>query len=359
MLPYLICILLSVGIFHISYRYKFDTIALRITHVIAALPLVTLTGFKYIKVGTDTGSYVFYFEKIKNFQDVLDISSTHGEFGFWFLNYLGRLMTEQYFIIFLLSSVMVTACYFYTINRFNLKTLSFVCLLFIGPYFFQLNGVRQAITIAIFSISVIFIIEKKPIPYLISIIIGFLFHKSMIVCLPLYFLFKDDITPKKVGVILFAFVVLLLGFEKFISIAASVDDRYKSYGDKQNAVGGALVSSVNFLWLGWFIICRLWHKATLATRTYDVLLMLYLLGVMVSALSIILRIDPSGFLRMSIYFIQLNVFLIPMTILSFQDRAIRLIVTVAVLVFMFMYFYLTTSTFSNLVPYHFYGYTPY
>jgi hypothetical protein len=355
MLPYLIAIALSVSIYFISYRYKMTHNAMLFTQGLAAIPLIVITGFKYIKVGTDTGSYVFYFNKIHSFADVLAITQSHGEFGYWFLTYLGRLLTDSYFIIFLLSSLIITPCYLYALKRFNLRTLSFICLLLIGPYFFQLNGMRQAIAIAIFSISVLFIIDKKPIAFLASIFIGFLFHKSMIICLPLYFLFKDDIKPRKVALILFVFVVLLLSFEKFVSIAASVDERYATYADKKDTVGGAVVSTVNILLLFWFVLCRFWHKSVLASRPFDILLTLYLLGVMVSALSIILQIDPSGFLRMSIYFIQLNVFLIPMTIFSFKDSGTRYFLMMAAIVVMFMYFYLTTSTFSNLVPYRFYG----
>lgn len=355
MLPYLIAIILSVSVYFVSYRFKFGAVAIRVTHLVAAIPLMVITGYKYIKVGTDTGSYVFYFNKVQVFSDAVALGKSHGEWGYWFLTYFGRLITDSYFIIFLLCTLIITPCYLYSLQRFNLRTLSFISLLLIGPYFFQLNGMRQAIAISIFSISVIFIIEKKPIQFLISIFIGFLFHKSMIICLPLYYLFKDEITPKKVGLIIFVFVALILSFEKFISIAASVDERYSSYGDKKDTVGGAVVISVNIILFGWFVLCRFWHKSMLATRPFDVLLTLYLLGVMVSLLSMILQIDPSGFLRISIYFIQLNMFLIPMSIFSFRDSGTRYLIIVGAVAVMFMYFYLTTSTFSNLVPYRFYG----
>ena len=37
---------------------------------------------------------------------------------------------------------------------------------------------------------VIFLIKKQPLRYISSIFIGFLFHKSIIICLPLYYIFK-------------------------------------------------------------------------------------------------------------------------------------------------------------------------
>ena len=353
MLPYFIAILTSISVFFVGYRFKFNDFALIVTMVIASLPLIILTGFKHIKVGTDTGSYIFYFNKIVSFKDALDIASTNGEIGFWLLNSIGHLITDDYFIIFTLSAIIIACCYFYALAIFNYKTLSLATLLLIGPYFFQLNGTRQAIAIAIFAVSVIFIIKKQPIRYIISIFVGFLFHKSIIICLPLYLIFRKDIKPKKVAVIILAFIIVLVFFQTFINFAASIDDRYSSYGDRTESHGGVVVSMFNILLFGWFIVCRNTNHAILGTRTFDTLLTLYLIGVLISLLSIVLKVDPSGFLRMSLYFIQMNIFLLPMTICSFRDTNTRIILIIAGSLLMTLYFYMTTSAFSNLTPYRF------
>jgi hypothetical protein len=231
--------------------------------------------------------------------------------------------------------------------------LSLATLLLIGPYFFQLNGTRQAIAIAVFAVSVIFIVKKQPIRYIASIFFGFLFHKSIIICLPLYFIFKDDIKPKKIAVIVLLFIIVLVFFQTFINFAASIDDRYSSYGDQKETHGGVVVSMFNILLFCWFVLCRNINKGILGTRTFDILLTLYLMGVLISLLSIVLKVDPSGFLRMSLYFIQMNIFLLPMTIYSFRDDTTRIVLIIAGTLLMTLYFYMTTSTFSNLTPYRF------
>ncbi|NQZ23890.1 MAG: EpsG family protein [Colwellia sp.] len=353
MLPYIIANIISLSFFHVGYRFKFNSIALFGVFLLSAIPLIIITSFKYIKVGTDTVSYVYYFDKINSIDATLSIIDEQGEAGFWYMNYLGHLISHDYFIIFLLSSLIITGCYFYCLKSFNLKTLSLFTLLFIGPYYFQINGTRQGIAIAIFSISVIFIIKKQPIRYILSIFIGFLFHKSIIICLPLYFIFKGEIKPRKIAVIIFGFLIVIIFFQSFINFASSVDDRYSSYGDQQDSHGGLVVSTFNIILFCWFILCRVINIKTLNTRTFDILLSLYLLGTLVSLLSIILKIDPSGFLRMSIYFIQMNIFLLPMTIMSFRDDSTRYIITFCIVVLMTLYFYLTTTAFSNLTPYRF------
>lgn len=353
MLPYFIANILSITFLYIGYHFKFNTKALKAILALSALPLILIAGFKHIKVGTDTASYVHFFNKIQSFNDVISVAEEQGEIGFWLLNYLGHFIADNHYIVFLLSAAIISGCYFYSIKAFNLKTLSLFTLLFIGPYYFQLNGTRQAIAIAIFSISVIFILRKQFLYYLLSILLGFLFHKSMILCLPLYFLFIGDIKPRKVAAIMLLFIILLVFFESFINIAADIDPRYSTYGNKQDQRGGLVVSSFNILLFFWFIICRNVNKQILATRTFDSLLILYLLGALISVLAMVLGVDPSGFLRMSIYFVQMSTFLLPMTILSFRDRNTRYIITFAAVILMTAYFYLTTSTFSNLTPYRF------
>jgi hypothetical protein len=352
-IPYFIANIISLIFIYIGYRFKFNRIALTSVFVFSAIPLIIITSFKYIKIGTDTESYVHYFDKLYSWSATLSIIDKQGEAGFWLMNYLGHFISHDYFIIFLLSSLIITACYFYSIKVFNLKTLSLFTLLFIGPYYFQLNGTRQAIAIAIFSISVIFIIKKQPLRYIVSIFIGFLFHKSIIICLPLYFMFKGEIKPRKIAVIIFIFLIVVVFFQSFINFASSLDDRYSSYGDQQDSHGGLVVSTFNISLFCWFILCRVVNIKALANRKFDILLSLYFLGTLVSLLSILLKIDPSGFLRMSIYFIQMNIFLLPMTILSFRDHSTRYIITFFAVLLMTVYFYLTTNAFSNLTPYRF------
>lgn len=353
MLPYFVANLLTIFFVFIGYRFKFNDISLKTMFVLSALPLIVLAGLKHRKVGTDTGTYIGYFDRTKTLPDFFQRVAEQGEPGYWFLNLLGHQFTNNYFILFTFSAIIITACYLYCIKVFNLKTLSLAALLLIGPYYTQLNGNRQAIAVAIFAVSVIFILRKQPLRFIMSIFIGCLFHKSIIICLPLYYMFKGEITTRKVMVIIFLFMILLVFFQLFISIASSVDSRYSSYGIQQETRGGVVVSVFNILLLIWFVFCRRINSKTLATKTYDTLLVIYLLGALISILSVTLGVDPSGFLRMSWYFIQMNVFLLPMTILSFKDFDTRYVITFIAALLMTLYFFLTTSAFSNLVPYRF------
>ncbi|MAG75806.1 MAG: hypothetical protein CL811_03505 [Colwelliaceae bacterium] len=353
MLPYFFANFLALALFYAGYKQKLSDNARYLFLLLCAIPLIVIAGFKFRKIGTDSGTYVYFFDNIVTFKDAFKMAQEHGEVGYWSLSAIGHLWTDNYYALFTLTACIVTACYLYVIKQFNLKTLSFFTLLFIGPFYFQLNGNRQAISIAIFAISTLFIIKEQPIKYLVSIAIGFLFHKSMILCLPLYFMFRGNIKPRKIALILFAFVVFIVFFQTFISIASGIDSRYSGYGTKRSESGGVLVSMFNIVLFAWFFMVRMTNTRALANRRFDVLLALNFLGVLVSIISIILRIDPSGFLRLSVYFTQLNMFLLPMTIMSFRDTQTRLILIFAGCALMMAYFFMTMSTFSNLTPYRF------
>lgn len=353
MLPYISAVFLSALIFNVAYKFKFNQFARFFTYLLASLPLIAITAFKNITIGTDTVTYVYFFQKTNSLMQMLHFSQETGEIGFWAMNLLGHFFSNDYFILYLIITLIVTSCYLYSIKTFKLGTLSFITLLLIGPYFFQMNGTRQAVAIAIFSVSVIFIIKKQLFFYIISILIGVLFHKSMIVCLPLYFIFIGEIKARKVAAILVIFILFLVFFQSFINIASDIDFRYSNYGTKRDSAGGVVVSSFNIILLAWFVLCRKINAHILGTKTYDTLLVLYLLGSLISILSIVLGIDPSGFLRLSLYFIQMNMFLLPMTILSFRDDITRYIITFFAILLMTLYFYMTTSAFSHLTPYRF------
>jgi len=353
MLTYLVAIFVATLFVFVSEQFNFNRYAKTVTYWLAFIPLIIITAFKYRKVGTDTGTYIFYFEKLTTFESVIDMHTLHGEGAFWFLNFLGHTFTDNYFIIFLFSSLIVSTCYLIVVKHFKLGTLSFLTLLLIGPYFFQLNGNRQAITIALFAVAVIFILEKKPWHYLLVIFVGFFFHKSMIICLPIYYIFRNEIKPGKLVFIIVSFLVLLVFFDSFVNAASGVDSRYSTYAERQNNYGGAIVSLFNLALFGWFLLVRHANPKALPLRTFDTMLAIYFLGILICLLSLILKINPSGFLRMSIYFIQMNMFLLPMTIYSFRIISTRTILIISMVPLMLLYFYMTTSAFSNLVPYRF------
>ena len=108
--------------------------------------------------------------------------------------------------IFVISSFIINLFVFKAINSLSkdtkLSTYIYICSTF---YFFGMNGIRQAISMALFYYSLKFLSEKKCIKYYIVNIIGCLFHQSALLFLPIYFIVNHRF-KKKTNYIIIAII---------------------------------------------------------------------------------------------------------------------------------------------------------
>ena len=106
--------------------------------------------------------------------------------------------------------------------------------LFLG---FSLNGIRQAVAIFVIFYSYRFICTKNIFKYILFVFIASLFHRSALLCLPLYLFAKlEKILDVKVQLLIF-FTLLILGeslYSFVVSLFAgfAVDLQYESQFEK-------------------------------------------------------------------------------------------------------------------------------
>ena len=89
---------------------------------------------------------------------------------------------------------------------------------------FSLNVVRQAVAIFIVFYAYKYICDKKLFKYILFIIIASLFHRSAILCLPLYFIGKfENILNVKIQLLIFIVLLLFGGhlYALFLSFFSS------------------------------------------------------------------------------------------------------------------------------------------
>lgn len=141
---------------------------------------VLLIGLRSPKVGMDSQDYADYYSA--------GYDDGYLEIGY---EWLSRLLFNNGFTytgLFLVVAFITV--FFITLSIINKKGNDYsvsALLLYTLTYGFLINGMRQGISCAIFLYSAKFILEKKPIPYVISIIIASLFHTSALILLPFYF----------------------------------------------------------------------------------------------------------------------------------------------------------------------------
>ena len=210
-----------------------------------------IAAFRDVSVGNDTLEYVRVFNNIKGISQLYNnIQITRFEYGYVFLNSIIKTFTDNYTILL----AMVSAFYLYSVWRFINKYsesiwLSTFLFYILGNYFLIFNLLRQCIAISFFLIAIDFIIEKKPIKYVITIIFASLFHTTSIILLPVYFIRRWNINYK---VIMVYFIVTLMGvieFDNIINIIIKILPQYSHYflNSKYSLGGIKLASIVNCL----------------------------------------------------------------------------------------------------------------
>lgn len=175
--------------------------------VIPFLALFMVSGFRY-QVGTDyTNTYVYTFNQI-----LFNVENVRIDFGFYLLNKIIIFFTDNSQWVFIITSFIMSYFVCRTVQeQSRLPWLSFLIYICGTFYFFSLNGIRQAIAIAIFYYSLKYLKEKNLKKYLLLNLIGFLFHNTAILFVLLYFVL-DKMVKRKYKFILLIVIYFTMPF---------------------------------------------------------------------------------------------------------------------------------------------------
>jgi hypothetical protein len=315
----------------------------------ACLLLILYAGLRDYRVGTDTGNYVYLFSHI----DLLNVDSplpTHTEIGYAVLNWIARSTSESYASLLLFIATVVVVLYVSTIvrlvKRYEVGVYLFVTL---GSYTFLFNGARQAIAAAICFWALRFVLDRRLVFYALAVAIAMLFHKTAIAALPIYFLATPRFRlSRAVGLLIMALVFAAFAGELAGLATELLDDRFASYTVAGEGGGAVLTSfliaqGLLLTWLRQFVR----HDRDVYTRLLNV----YLLSFVPAIVSVASGTNPSGLLRLHVYFSGVAILMWPMVFDAIhaarQTRAIAFAFVIVTMAF----FLMTTMTFSDLTPY--------
>lgn len=183
--------------------------------------LVLFAGLRANTVGPDTSQYQYLFNETQKYG--------LGTIGFFFLakeqvaepgytlfQYLMGFLGD-YNLFKFVCAIIQTVPAVYLIYRYSTNKCISLLVYFCLPVYtmMSMSMMRQGIAFGIFLIGFHFIIERKFKLYLLAIAIGFLFHSSVIVTLPLYFLY-DFPYRRKYNIIIIAAILLSFIFSSVV-----------------------------------------------------------------------------------------------------------------------------------------------
>lgn len=336
MIPYLLILFFVM----VSVIFEKNTLNRRAFWV-PVLGLSLFAGIRSYRVGTDTGEYVSNYTSNLNpsyFQFRSDVEKGYQLFDYLLLN-----ITHNYFWLLFLTAFFIIFSYLRFVKKYSQDyLLSIIIFITFGTYTFMLNGLRQAIAMAIFLYAIPALINKKLLQYVLICFLASLFHMSALIMIPFYFLI--NINWKNIYKIIIVLMAASFGASPIIKYMAQDNSRYEGYTANNDFSG--LVT------LGLYIIIALFIlvvniKLKIKDELFGKLSTLYFLGVALLIPVSLLGAGASGPQRVLNYFTWTLMLILPIIINRFKNFSVKVFFIVLCVV----YYYLATSRFSNLNPY--------
>lgn len=307
--------------------------------------MILFAGFRNQSVGTDTPNYVFFFiREAGNY-----FKSVNLELGFLTLETLASTISMQYWSLLLLIAIVSVIPYGYSIRKLSINyPLSFFIYITLAAYIFFFNGARQGMAAAIFTIALVFLMQRRLYWFVFWVLVASTFHRTIFIMLPFYFILRFEYSTLRMILFAVGSTIALTFLTFFLSfLDEGQQDKYADYVDR-GATGGYLLGLFFFV----ISIALIYFRTTVPKevhRTYDVYLNLCVFNSLIYLVVIAAGADVN-FLRFSQYFLIGYVMIWPIIFKytpAAKDAVFRYVFYLLHLGFYAVYL----SKMSNMIPY--------
>lgn len=319
--------------------------------IISCILLILIIGLKDISVGTDTERYLLHYlsDPVPNWKDGNVAGSELGfrYFEYW-CNSIGFSWVSYSLLV---SSIIVIpmGLFFYKYSE-NLWA-SYMMYMTIGLFAMNMTGIRQSLACSMVLLGMIMLLNKKYFWFVISIILGYLFHYSAIIAFIIavipFFKYKSH---WQLTLLLFIPLFARIGGDAIFSLFGSyLPERYDGYESQQFSMNPIL----ELMWISIMIFSyvALKKRADISQNIFSMYVMIVLF---VSSIELSFHVYMAG--RLSEYFETVIVACIPSFINRFPSNEKKLL-TVAIYGLCILFFLVASagSDTLSIYKYHFLG----
>lgn len=286
----IVCLLLS------AYR---ATRRLFFVHVLVVI-LILFCGLRDSTVGIDTQNYVGMFNNV-DLTEPFFFNPYSFEYGFALLLKSIAYLSSDYWLFLMLAgglSIFLSAKTLYTLSHnFAISLFLFVTTC---TYFFVFNGLRQAIAASIFSIAIVALVRNRKISYLFWVLIAALFHKSVIITIPCFWIVRQQFSLKFIFYLIVSVILFVLAISN-LSFFMSINDanRYGQYIER-GATGAGLLTIFFIMLPMLYVYLRGFIEKALLLE-YDIYLNLSIIVATIYFSVWVMGLDVN-FIRLALYF---------------------------------------------------------
>lgn len=335
----------------LSYFGKNTFKLYKINRILACVVYILIIGLRGKNVGVDSRNYYEHYYIFGRW------GCDFVEYGFDFINrtlFAWGLGAEVFFLV----CIIIPAYFIYlSLNRSEYYTGSAI-MFYILSYVFMINGMRQGIACGLFIFAYRYIIEKRILLYVLFILIGSLFHASILILLPLYFVLNIKWNIKNVYYIILyisSYLFVFFDFSGVLSYFYTFTLGNRNYSEIYGDIRVESASSIGFIFISVLnTIIFIMIIKTDFFKKQRVLSSFFLL----SAACTNLAFNIPSINRVAIYFVLFTYLLLPMLISEYVRLYRRYDRRFVYLFFIIMYsmnFMSTLFSKSNmLLPYEFF-----
>ncbi|MCP3761404.1 EpsG family protein [Domibacillus sp. A3M-37] len=314
----------------------------------ALLSLILVSGLRF-DVGTDYYTYMGLYENI--FPNITNPLS-ESEPGFVILCKILYKISTNSQMMFFVTAVITNICVVLTLRKYsNMFELSMYLYITTFTFYSAFNGLRQYMAAAIIFLGLKYLIERKAIKYLATILIASSFHTSALIMIPVYFLVNYKPLSKRNLVMLLTMFGAFFGYNGFLDTLFSTleETKYSHY----HSFAGKTGEGANFLrflvYLIPVVISFIYYdKLKSKFNNIDIIMNLCFIGM----LFMLLALQHWIFARVTILFDYYYLLLIPKLIIIPDNRSLIKLLYYVILICYFLYsFMLLVSGESHILPY--------
>ncbi len=340
--------------------------------LILALPLLFLLAFRAPTVGCDT---LGYFKSYMGVSDKLFFSTIHSrmELGYIYymriislfgFNYLGFQVITSAFTMFSISRFV----YRYSANM----AFSFFIFMTTRNYFGTMNVSRQYLAVAILLFSIEFIRDRKPIKFIILVLIATNIHFSAIIFLLAYPITCYKLDSKSTLFVILVGILISISFEQFIEVILGILGRYEGYlGGKYFIMEGKVAIYfnllINFLFFMVAYCAKYWKCSEEGRNQMGKYIQpshvhlsnerMWYAFCLLTLIFSIMGLNSTILTRVELYFSIFYLVFIPSVLKNIKHKEIRTIVALGITVGLFASFLVVMvyrPNWTNVFPYQWY-----
>ena len=314
--------------------------------VITFLVLFVLHAFKNPWTLLDTPAYVEGFVEASEtdwsilISEGFKLRDLKAEPGWVIMNKLLSMISSDSLILFLVTSFVILLGYFYAIKNYSNIVWLGVILFLLICFTRSLFVLRQFLAMAITLFACKYVVERKPIPFLLLLTLAFTMHQTAIIFLPVYLLYGIKNNKTLTYVLVGGGIFLMLAMGIFLRGSLSYLNGYETYVDNAY-LDGANYTTPIIMWATFAFRFLIMKQDCLEKGTNRLLTIILLCGAILSMAGI--GFAPTG--RLGWYFTMPLCVIIPHTISQIRFVPLKM---AAVMVFLIMWGYLFLRDISEL-----------